>query len=653
MDGEGYEEYSSTLWRKAKKISGFTGNALSKEDYKKNVENGVNMFIDRSIGLANASKEEMKNNLHKRIKGYVKETYNADTELEFHPISDRAQLEKDGYIFIKSVAKYPGQMREYGMFSTNEPSIKRANGALGLQDKKGRGLTLSEIVQREANNPNNLWDGNKKSIEFKKVLKEMIEAYEEDKKSTTMVPIYSEFGTIIDFRATMSIADKRKYLGLENRGTQTLARTYATMGTADATASHNRSVIDLIVTDYEENYDKDPSRYVEISPQELGADAYGLSGKKTNREMTKYEKFWARLPRDAKGYAKERFGSNKIVIRKELLTIAFGEDNFSISEASVLKNLSPSSKKRIRRIESIWQETMQIAKGNIVIKTPEVLIGNVFSNLKILAYIGVHPVLGAKLMLQGARDLKRYEQNNKELNTLRRDVQSGKEVNTARITELEKEIAENSVAPLISAGLYQSIVEDVSTSSELNRVGKFFDSKVDKFITNETANTAVQYLFLTQKTKPYQQLLKATQVSDFYFRYAQYYNELTVEKGKIEGTPTSKEIKKIEEKAMRNAIDNYINYEVPLEKHVRYMDSIGSWFFVKYFVKIQRVIKKFAKQHPLKLAVDLATQQFITGDTDGIENSWIFSAGVRRANPFRQLDALGEVISPPGLEILR
>jgi len=498
--------------------------------------------------------------------------------------------------------------------------------------------------------------------------------------------MFDREGKIIDFRATMSIAEKKKYLNLETRGSENLAKSYATMGTADNTKIHNEEVIDILHTDYLDNYNKHKSSYVTIEASTLDEFEFELgSNNKKSVEEERYSRLWARLPKATRIYAKSKFKGNKIVIRKDMLLTAFGEDNFSISQAKLLENVSEKTKGKIRKIEAIWQDTMQVAKGNIVIKTPEVLVGNIWSNLKILMYIGVHPVKGVNLMLTAAKELSRYEADKKELSSLRRDILEGKDVSASTIRDLEQSIRNNTVMPLIEAGLYQSVVEDVSTASDNNRVGAYFTDARNKYVKNETANTAIQYLFLTRETKPYQMLLKATQTSDFYTRYAQYYDALEKANTALDGATTLEEaysavlkytsyefnknlvmdetdLKKVkadksfrvafEKKAMRDTVDNYMNYEAPMHKYTRYMDAMSAWFFIKYFVRAQKVIKRIVKNNPARIAGDILAQTFITGDTPDILDASIFDRGFSPYNITKAVDNASQAASMKGVEIL-
>lgn len=631
MAGNGYQAYSKTLSSRSKEFFKLKDKrALTEEEYKKKVLEGIEDFIIGAKGAQVASAKEMEGRRYQTIKGYVHETFNTNNELEFHPMYERTDLEKQGYKFIKVSSKIPGSNIEYGMFISNAPSIKRANGALGLQSKKARGTTLKEVLEREANLSEEGWDAVKESEKFADILEETIKKYRKN-KDINMIPIYGPTGDIVNFRMVMSLEDKKKYLNLETKGTNNLARTFSVMGTADTTTEHNKDVIDALFIDYEDNYSDMKDRFVEIKPRRLTVDEESTSD-------NEYERLWARLPKTTKEYAEEVFGGKKIVVRKELLTMAFGEDELTVSKSKAMDRVSTRNKASLRKVESIWQDMMQIAKTNIVIKTPEVLFGNLVSNFKILLYVGVNPVKGAKLLITGARELKKYEADKKELSTLVRDELGGKKVNKVRINELEESIKNNTVSPLVEAGLYQSVVEDVSTADDSNRVAQWGNKIVDKYIPNETANTAIQYMFLTQKTKPYQQLLKMTQVSDFYFRYAQYYDAVQ-NKGQSE------------EKALRDATDNYVNYEAPLEKHVRYMDSMGPWFFIKYFTRIQKVVKKIAKDNPLRVGTDIMLQEFVTGDTADVLDVFWLDKGVSSYNPFKVFTHFGEFVSPAGLEL--
>ena len=682
INGDQHADYASTLTSKIRDSIGLGKKTMTKEEYVENVENGIDNFIAFSRGLQVKSREEVGDDKYLAIKGYMKETFNSDYEIEFHPMRDAQQLIDAGYKFVREVAKAPGMTTQYGMFISNSPAVKRVNGALGLQDKKSRGFKLSDMINQESDNSATNWDRNKRSEEFQAVLNKVKDMYAKDRTSVDMSPVYDAKGNIVDFRVTMSIADKKEFMGLEGRGTQNLARSQSTMGNANKTALHNIDVIDMLHSDYLKNYKGNEEQYAVIEPRGLDASDYGLEDTKTYN--TEYERLWARLPKSTKAYARKKFGSNKIVIKKEMLRVAFGEDNMSIANSKYLDKFPAKVRTMLAKAEAIWIDMMQIAKKNIVIKIPEVLTGNIWSNFKILLYLGVHPIKGAKMILTAAKELRRYEADTKELGILLRSKDAGLEVNENRIQALTDSIKSNTVTPLIDKGLYQSIMEDVNTAHERNAVAKWFSDKTDKYITNETVNGAIQLLFMTERTKPYQLMLKATQVSDFYFRYAQYYDAIDKANAKLDkATTIEKALEAINKyvmpedlsslnltgatlrdlkqrpaireafknKAMRESIDNYINYEAPLHKFIRYGDSVGTWFFVKYFTRIQKVVMKIARENPLRVGADILLQ-FMTKDAPDILDAFVLDKGLSTYNPFKLLERFFEFLIPAGPEVV-
>jgi len=641
LTGNTYQKYTDTLEKRlGSKLKLKAAKTLSKEEYITQANDGVKSFMDYSAGMQEASKAEMGRAPHNIIKGYMKESYDNEIEVEFFPLHQRRQKEAEGYIFIRKSKKVLDSSPEYGMFKIKDTKVRRANGALGLQGTKSRGTTILDLINQEADAlpEGQKWDIDKKKDKFRRELRKQVKKYNLNRDKAGMHPMYDEHGNIINFRINLSIKDKKVHLNMETAGTQNISRTYGTFTTADNTLEHNTGILQTLKKDFDTNYKGNEDQYITIEPESgLTPSDYGLDTANPTT-VNEYQRMWARLPDSTKKAASEVYGTRKMVIRKDLLVPLFGYDELTVLDLNLADKMSLKVKNRAKVIERIWQDTMQIAKGNIVIKTTEVLIGNLVSNAKILAYIGVNPIKGIKLLVLGAKELRRYEHDVSELEKLKRDELSGLKPDQGRMKELSKDIANNSVAPLIEAGLYQSIVEDVSTRKDNNRVANFFNDLRDNTVTNETANTAIQYLFLTEKTKPFQQMLKATQVSDFYFRYAQYHDA-------VDNKGVSKE------QALREVIENYINYEAPLNAFVKYGDRMGPFFFVTYFTRIQKVIKRIVKANPGRVGLDIG-QQFLFSDQDDILDQSFFDKGLSSYNPMKIFGALWEALSPSGVELV-
>jgi len=687
ISGRDYKRISESKLSKAgKKLKLIKGKEpMTQDEYTAQVQEGVNSFLQHSEGTDARSKEEMTGEEHNLIKGYMKESFDTGNELVIVPLRERVDLEKEGYKYVRDVKEHREGAEPYAIFTRRDGKTSRANGAIGLQGVKARGVSLSAMIHEEIENAplGEKIDYFQETAKFKKELAMQVKEYNRDRLGADMQPVYNSNGDIVDFRTNMTHTEKKELLDMETRGTQNLARTYGTFGTAKATEEHNKKVLQNIKNDADKFASSLPGDYVTIRPRAaLGKEDFGLEGV-VPKDATQEEQLWARLPASTKKAAADLYdGENKIIIRRDLVLPAFGENDLSVSDSPFGRFFSKAGRRNIKQIENYWQDLMQIAKGNIVIKVPAVLIGNVVSNAKILFYLGVNPIKGTKLLFLGARELKRYESDNKELQELKRveGLSRTSKSNSIRIEELEASLKHNMVRPLIDAGMYQSIVEDVSTRKETNRVSERANKLVDKYVTNKGANTAVQYLFLTEKTKPFQAMLKATQVSDFYFRFAQYYDTIDKLEAQAEsanagnkndekrlrvtladyiydgipfktrrGNVSEELMDAIKWHSMREITDNYINYEAPLNDKVRYWDKMNPGF-VRYYTNIQRVIKKIAKKSPGRVASDFALQ-LVIGDTDGIEDQTFIEKGL---NPytFKTLGMIKEAIIPPGPEVI-
>ena len=649
LSGDGYDAYKARMEKRlGSKLKLTKGAILSRGEYNAQVTFGVDNFIAYSKGMQEASAKEMELEPHNIIKGYMKETYDSNTDVEYFPVDQIKEREREGYVYVRKVGKQTEDGPVYALFTVKDSAVKRANGALGLQGTRQRGTTLADIVNRD--NPAS--DNENKTKIFKKELEKAKKRYAKGDEKLGMYPIYNKVGRIVNFRSTMSSDEKHELLDMEVRGTQNLSRSYGTSSTARKTERHNRTILGRLRKDFDENYVGNEDEYVTIEPDMIDAmEAFGIESiVEKDTEAEGYARMWARLPKSTKEAAAEMFGepigggkpgykNGKIIVRKDLLMPLFGYDEVTITDMENANKWSTATRRRAKTFEKAFQDIMQIAKGNIVIKTTDVLIGNITSNAKILGYVGVNPVKGMKLLLLGRKELERYENDAKELAQLNRQKLSGLKVSDRRITELEKDLEENSVAPLIEAGLYQSVVEDVSTKTDNNRVSNWFNTKRDEYIPNETVNTAVQYAFLTEKTKPFQMMLKATQVSDFYFRYAQYHDAID-NKGQTK------------EQALRDVTDNYINYEAPLNKYIKYGDRMGPFFFITYFTRIQRVVKRIVKKNPVRVTADIL-QQFAFGDQDDILDQSVLDASIiGHYNPMKIFKNLWQAVSPSGLEFV-
>ncbi len=287
-----------------------------------------------------------------------------------------------------------------------------------------------------------------------------------------------------------------------------------------------------------------------------------------------------------------------------------------------------------------WQEIIKLAKVNIIIKMPAVLIQNILSNLLAPIQLGMSPAESVRLQLQGSKDLTQYMNWHKEAELLKDAEASGntRELDTSRIEMLEARMKDSAAAPLMDAGLFQAIVEDANIE-DMETSGKI-TKKVDKTLDNAPTfvKTGLNWLFLTERTNFFKGMTKFTQYSDFVGRYALYHGTNSKLKRKLQavkqgdlkaGVHSGMKMTKattpedIHEHVLQLVTDVFINYSVPNSKVLEYANKMGLVMFTKYIQRIQRVLKAGAINHPANFALALAGQDMFYDVSDIGEQSYI------------------------------
>ncbi len=126
---------------------------------------------------------------------------------------------------------------------------------------------------------------------------------------------------------------------------------------------------------------------------------------------------------------------------------------------------------------------------------------------------------------------------------------------------------------------------------------------------------------------------------------------------KIEGVNYSKLIELVEKKynydrkefvALNTTKDAFIVYGTPDSKLLQYMNDMGLVMFTKYFVRIQRVIRKSVIDHPISFLLAVLGQAAIM-DVDDVHDQSIFTKDL--TNIFHgPIDTLIGALYPSGLD---
>jgi hypothetical protein len=414
-----------------------------------------------------------------------------------------------------------------------------------------------------------------------------------------------------------------------------------------ATPKLNENAVDAFKAEYDKNYYLNQEAYIVMSANSSDpviAERYRL------------------LPKETQAYIRKVWGRNGMIIRKDVYNISFGYRKFSLGDAfekdkesrSFMENVLvgvlgqieivegkgenrkvsyiPSSKARwLVRSENAWEEIVKIVKDIVVIKNIFTLLGNQTSNMSIMALAGVPLGTMVKHTVTAIIGAHKFRKDAIQRNKLRMaitiDALTGDALQAAqdRIIELEESMETNPVKELIDAGMYQTLVEDLSQEEDpYTYKSKFMESagKAVKLAASPLAvipgaskagkvgTAVINNLFLTHDTAAYKFLNRATVMSDFSSRYV-LYKHLTARRV----NPLSKE------DALHRARQAFVNYDVPTHKALQYLNDTGFIWFTKYYLRIQAVIVQLVRDNPLSALALIGANNLLFPISDILDSS--------------------------------
>ena len=482
-------------------------------------------------------------------------------------------------------------------------------------------------------------------------------------KQNYLVPILNAQGEAVNWRYMMQEDTKDELLERDNRSEQLLGVLAGSVYDKEQTSVQNRKAVEALHAEFKNSFAKRSDSFVQIGPK---------APDPTNREIYRL------LPEVTKQAIKEIWGQEHMQVPVEMLDIVFGYRKLTISSIFDKVNLNRKVKltdpkrdefqgvsamehamvfavewmlkgyakttlgmkdpeaeqysKRgavvIRRAERGWQEAVKMTKDIIVVRSGVVMAGNIMSNFSLLKLQGVSwgdIVHHHRVAMRGA---SAYQEDRDQLFKLQTKLATGyTQGNEAairrEIIKLEDAIARNPVKDLIDAGLMPTIVEDVETATDPYSYKSALTKKLDGYTANlnpvllSAAKTAV----IAQDTQLYKSFSQITQLSDFVARYTLYQHLIT-----RKHNPLSKE------DAVHEASESFINYDIPMHRTMQYMDDMGFTMFTKYFLGIQRVLMKTARESPLRMLMILALDNYFNMTSLVTESSALLHIG---HDPFR------------------
>lgn len=615
---------------------------LMKDDWK-GVLNVVNVAKDLKDDAKKSVFEEGTTHI---IKGYTKEIFDDRITMEVALVSDKKDMEKKGFKLVKMLEKHPGDTSkgEFAMYVSdmfNTQEWHRTGTRLTKLNSKGTGL--KELMYATGDDYSGL---KHKTVKLKldaertNAVTKMIKGEIDIKEMPHgLVPVLNEDGNVVDYRYMMNKESKEGLLGMSSDVAEIAGRTKAHIFDKFESNKHNRKLLEIIEADAKENYisgftvGKNDKEYIVISDKSTDPVIQDL---------------WNMLPKSFKTAALNNTYKG-LAVRRNLLNNYFGYRHLSLANFPGLKQITPQIIKNVIKVaETLWSEFIKIAKVDILIKMPFVIVGNIISNFMYAVMTDTNPVKLVRMYMESTRDVRNYLKKHRELIDLKVARDSGNVANKdiGKIAQLERELANNPIHELYELGVYQAIVEDISKDefTSTNKLKQWFKDKTEGVpqIIKDGANWA----YLTEETQYYKFMSEVLQMSDLVARDIENRKLKDLNDRQKNGTKKlprwflkeypgdsirklyGEELKAFNEKSKEMRLDtilnSFVNYNKPSGAIEEYLNRMGLVMFTKYAKRIQRVIGTTGLKYPIKSLAVLLGQEFLI-DVETIQDQSVFT----------------------------
>jgi hypothetical protein len=437
-----------------------------------------------------------------------------------------------------------------------------------------------------------------------------------------LVPVFNEMGDIVNWRYMMAESTKNDLLERDNRFENILGAFAGSIYDKETTQQQNLKAVEVLLEQFNAEYATRSDSYIEVGERSSDPEMQAI---------------WNLLPEATKRDVRKVWGRNGMKVRSDALDLMFGYRKLSAAEflRNDLETLQGLQKimrewfntyarsrgmdeqeadnyaKRLglalTKGERAWQELVKEAKDIIVVKTGIVMLGNIWSNISLLAMSGVPLKDMMQHHLVAMKGATAYQRDSDRLAELETVLEVGYSANDEKkirdeIVRLKDSLARNPVRELIEAGLMPTIVEDVAAEEDIYSYKSALARKTERFTQKLNPNilAAGRFVYMSHDTKMYQSLSRITQLSDFVARYT-LYQHLTTRSN----NPLS------QADAIQEASDAFVNYDIPMHRGIQFTDDMGFTPFTKYFLRIQRVLLKLARENPARVLMAIGLNSYM------------------------------------------
>lgn len=592
--------------------------------------------------LIQKGRTDFESNPYNYQKGYIPEMVNPYRKVVYATQDEVANYKRKGFEIINELKQDDADDTD-GRVLMIHPEYQPFNyvsGTLDMVDTHHRGTPVYE----KGVNDKGIREVNKAHLVIRKAnAKQRPSVSSFDRTGNALIPTYDTQGAILDYHYEMGHTARDVLLERDNSFDELLATLNGGLEFKPEMFNQQKQIAKAIAQDAKQNVAKRPNEYIQLDFNSKDPDVQRVIKMIPYSFRTELQK---QFGKHAKSYP----------IHKSMYTTTFGYQAYSVvniwdkldnnKKLNLAENLlrgmfdlafKQNGRKRALQAERIIQDTMTFIKDMIVIRSGGVLLGNILSNTYLLMTLGINPVRILKDMTFSWRNSKNYRtmvNRIEEINALLMTTNSTKDKSllNREKKQLQESLNRNPMKEYMEAGLMSTIVEDLTKPNETSyktELQKKVDSYVD-LIPKPISNTFNE-LTIGQGSMLHNFLSEATQFSDLSAKYtlAKYLHENGTDK----------------DKAIYEAQLSFINYDIPTNQFLDYMNRMGLMMFTKFFLRFQRVMVKLAYNAPVSSLMGHYAVEYMGGQ--GVYDPFWLN---RLGNPlelsvFNLPNAMGEVIS--------
>ena len=277
-----------------------------------------------------------------------------------------------------------------------------------------------------------------------------------------------------------------------------------------------------------------------------------------------------------------------------------------------LELFGPSTFTWLKKAENLVHDAVSYAKTTIIIRSVVVGVGNFLSNFLHMSLAGMSIVDIATKSREKFSEITEYVKNREEIQRLQVQAAAlaldpkAQAPLAARVQMLEEANKRLSIAPLLEAGEFSTISENLTEADIAIREGRWADY-IEKAVEKlpDWASTGAKNLLITKDTALFQGLNRMVQYGDFVAKAALY--EHLIEKKGME-----------KQAALDKIFEEFVPYNRLPGRGRDFLESIGLMWFWNYKLRIMKVMANTLRERPLTALMMVGG----VGPSTGIDTVW-------------------------------